>query len=135
VDYIRVAQDFAELNLNGFYMERASELIEIEPFIEGKSDLERIEIIYNLCQKHSAQVEHALQRMRKLYDKPLSRIKQNSFFKLIDTRAYQKKEKGMEEKAEKKEVEKTVDLNKRNKLTNDELVKHYIQVCKDLKFN
>jgi hypothetical protein len=71
--------------------------------------------------------------MRKLYDRPLARISENSFFKLIDIRAYQKKENYNKEKAGSMEGEVNVELMKNKKFSTDDLVRHYIHVCRDLK--
>lgn len=89
-DYIRLAQSFKDTDLDGFYIERASEIIDVEEFIEGEDELQRLKNIYELTQKHANFIEHSLNQMRKLYDSPLAKPNPNSIFHTIITpRAYQ----------------------------------------------
>lgn len=92
VNYLKTAQEFEEHNLDSFFLERTSELVHIEPYIGGESETDRITKVFDLCKRHSRQVEFALERMREIFDKPLKRKDSNSFFRLIlDTRLYQNK--------------------------------------------
>ena len=67
---------------------------------------EKIEKVYDLCVKHSKQIESAIQRLNSLYNRPFKPAKPNSFFSLIvGTRAYKNIE-----REEKNEVVKSNDL-------------------------
>jgi len=90
-EYIRLAQEFAQQNIDGFYTERGSEIVDVVEYIDGETDQEKIENVYNLCQRHAAQITKAITRMRNLYDSPLTPYKPKSFFNLIiRPREYQK---------------------------------------------
>lgn len=91
VEYICMAQNFKSFSLDGFYIEYGPEITDLISYIKGNGDEEKIVDIYELCLKHSDQVEHAINRMQMKYDKPLAPVKPRSFFTLIiRPRAYQK---------------------------------------------
>ncbi|MFA5805424.1 MAG: 7-cyano-7-deazaguanine synthase [Melioribacteraceae bacterium] len=114
-EYIRFAQKFKNQNIDSFYLERGSEIVDIEEFIDGKDETERVENIFNLCQRHAIQIEDSITRMMNIYDPPLAKKKPKSFFTLIiEPRIYQKTEKDcldesknelLEEKISNKEIE------------------------------
>ena len=114
-EYIRLAQEFAKHDIDSFYINRGDEIIEIEEYIDGATELERIEKLHDLCQRHSRQIENSITRMRDIYDPPLGKHKPKSFFTLIiEPRIYQKTEKDcldesnrepFEEKISNKEIE------------------------------
>ena len=94
VDYIRLAQSFAEENEDAFYMNRPDQIAEIDEYLEGKTEQERVNKLYDLCKRHSRDIENAIQRMREIHDKPLARYNPKSFFNLIvGPREYQNPEK------------------------------------------
>lgn len=138
-DYIRLAQSFKDQDINGFYLSRGSEIVEVEEYADGGNELERIEKIYNLCQRHSMHVEKALKRMRELYDLPLNPCKPKSFFNLIiGARAYQSTIKEpLREKKEKVELKVNNDFEKGNnglkKFKRGELKKELESYIKELK--
>lgn len=90
LEFIRMAQNFRGFTLDGFFLKYGPELADIIPYINGKNDEERVKKIYQLCQNHSTDIEHAINQMQIKYDKPLAPAKPNSFFTLIiRPRAYQ----------------------------------------------
>jgi 7-cyano-7-deazaguanine synthase in queuosine biosynthesis len=106
IDYIRLAQNFKNESATGFYLRLGPELVEIEPYIEGKTEEERIQKVYELCQRHSDHIEKAIARMRMVHDKPLKPMKPNSFFtSIVGTRAYQKSEEELKKEAERKRID------------------------------
>lgn len=91
LEFLRMAQNFRGFNPDGFFVKYGPELADIIPYIKGKNDEERVNKIYQLCQSHSTNIDHAIDRMQSEYDRPLAPAKPNSFFTLIiRPRAYQK---------------------------------------------
>lgn len=89
-DYIRLAQSFAEENEDTFYMNRGDQIAEIEEFIEGKNEQERIRKLFELSKNHSRNIEYSLQRIENIYYKPFTKERPNSFYNIIlRPRAYQ----------------------------------------------
>ncbi|OGU79389.1 MAG: hypothetical protein A2499_01300 [Stygiobacter sp. RIFOXYC12_FULL_38_8] len=89
-DYIRLAQEFKDIDIDGFYLNRAREIVDVEEYIEGADDQERLMKIYELTQKHSKNIEHALNQMRRIFDSPLAHPNPNSIFNtIIAPRTYQ----------------------------------------------
>jgi len=82
-DYIRLANRWAKQDFDGWWDERSLEILEIIDYIEGDSDTDKMKVLYDLCFKHSQNVEKAIKRMRDLYDSPLSPVRPNSFFDVI----------------------------------------------------
>lgn len=106
IDYIRLAQNFVNETSTGFAIRFGSELVDVELYIDGETEEERVEKIYKLCQRHSKQIETAITRMRSIYDKPLAPKKPKSFFSIIvGTRAYQKSEEELKKEEELKQEE------------------------------
>ncbi len=98
IEYIGLAQRFAETNINSFYLDWGSEIIEVEEYIDGGDEEERVGKLFDLCQRHAEQIENAIDRMRKIYDKPLAKPRAKSIFSLIiGPREYQKEEKEIKE--------------------------------------
>ncbi len=92
-EYIRMAQGFSKQDIDSFFIGRGSEIIEVEGYIEGGSESERVEKLHNLCQRHSKQVEDSIINMIKKNNKPFDPPKPKSFFdSIIGPRAYQKTE-------------------------------------------
>ena len=93
VDYMRLADKFSKLGVDSFYYEFLNELTDIEPYIDGNDEEERIEKIYELCRKHSEHISFAIEKMRQKYDLPFNRLPQNSFFNsIVGAREYHKSE-------------------------------------------
>lgn len=90
-DYIRLAQKFAKQDIDGWYEERSFELMDIIDYIDGATEIDKMQKLYNLCFRHSQHIERAIKKMRDIYDLPLSPVRPNSFFNLIiGPREYQK---------------------------------------------
>ena len=83
VNYVGLAREFLNSGLTEFWLKRASEIAEIEPYLDDSSDKAKIEKLYDLFLRHAKQVETAISRMSMLYDKPLSPARPNSFYNLI----------------------------------------------------
>lgn len=93
-EYIRLAQNFAKQDIDGWYEERSSEIVEMIDFIDGTTEYERLDKLYKLCLRHSEQIEKSIKRMRDIYDSPYATCKPKSFFNLIlGTRSYQQETK------------------------------------------
>lgn len=116
-EYIRLAQSFTEQNIDEWYEERGSEIIDIIDFIDGSSEIDRLEKLYNLCRRHSEHIEKSIKRMRDLHDPPYKHPRPKSFFSLIiGPRVYQqetdqnkspsRKEKGLEKEVPSKGLKK-----------------------------
>jgi 7-cyano-7-deazaguanine synthase in queuosine biosynthesis len=82
-DYIRLANTWAKQDIDSWWDERSLEILEIIDYIGGDSDTDKMKLLYELCFKHSQNIEKAMKRMRDLYDSPLSPVRPNSFFNLI----------------------------------------------------
>ena len=89
-DYIRLAQSFSDSNIAKFYVDRGNEIAAMVEYLEG-TDEEKIRRIFDLCIKHSVQIEKAIKRMRDNYDSVFKPLHPKSFFSLIlGKREYQK---------------------------------------------
>lgn len=89
-EYIRLAQNFAMQDVDTWYRERGLEIIQVEQYIEGDGEPERVDKIYELCQRHAKQIDLSIRNMSYIYDKPLARTNSKSFFNLIiGQRTYQ----------------------------------------------
>lgn len=88
-EYIRLAQNFSKQNIDSWYKERGYEIIQVEKFLDGTDENERVEKIFDLCQRHAKNIDTALRRMRFIYDLPLEQSRKLSFFNVIvDQRTY-----------------------------------------------
>jgi 7-cyano-7-deazaguanine synthase in queuosine biosynthesis len=88
-EYIRLAQNFSKQNIDSWYRERGYEIILVEKYLDGTDENERIEKIFDLCQRHAQNIDTALRRMRYYYDLPLEQSRKLSFFNVIvDQRTY-----------------------------------------------
>jgi hypothetical protein len=90
-EYIKIAQSYCENDINNFFLYRGPELIEIDEFLDGKDEEERIGKVFDLCRRHSKQIESAINSMREKYDSPFAKLKPKSFFySILGLREYQK---------------------------------------------
>lgn len=90
-DYLRLSQQFKNNNFNGFYVNFGNELIDIEPYIDGKDEETRIENIREICNKHADHIDAAIKNMIKEYTSAFAPKRPNSFYsKILDERVYQK---------------------------------------------
>lgn len=130
-EFIRFAQEVKDSDADWLYSTKTGEMFELESFIDGDGLEEKINKIYELYLKHSEQVETAIENMIRLNDKPLTRKHPKSIYRLIfGTKIYQIKQ------ATKKE-DKTIvyeKVKKKGKAKIDDLVKGYIETCKQLNF-
>jgi 7-cyano-7-deazaguanine synthase in queuosine biosynthesis len=90
IDYVRLAIQFTQLNQTSFQYELLDELVNLDDYIEGANENERIEKIYELCHRHGEQIETALERMRTKHDKPFQQRQVASFVKIIANKDYLK---------------------------------------------
>lgn len=90
IDYVRLALQFSQLNQTSFQFELLDELVNLDDYIEGANENERLEKIYMLCHRHGEQIETALERMRSKHDKPFKQIPNGSFLKIIANKDYLK---------------------------------------------
>ncbi|MEP1305978.1 MAG: hypothetical protein ABJM22_08800, partial [Balneola sp.] len=86
VDYVRMALELRKMNYHTFCGDKLAELAELEEFIDGKDEDEKIDSIYKLCIKHGEQVEHAISRMNRPFDEIVS----GSFLDIVKEREYLK---------------------------------------------
>jgi len=82
-NYINLTKIFYKSNLDSFNFDFSPQIIDIENYLSGNTDSERILKIFELCQRHGKQVEKALGRMSEKHDKAFSDYKENSLFDLI----------------------------------------------------
>ncbi len=90
IDYVRLALQFTQLNQTSFQFELLDELVNLDDYIEGTNENERLEKVYELCKKHGKQIEIAMERMRSKYDKPFEKRPNESFLKIIANKDYLK---------------------------------------------
>ena len=89
LDYIRQARDFNSINLGAFYNEKLEYIVDIEEFIDGETEEEKIDKLYQLFKKHGGQVEKALERIRSKYNKPFGKnVPEQSLLAFIDKKEY-----------------------------------------------
>ena len=89
VDYLRQARNFANWNVGYFYekmMNSLSELIDWIP--DSQDDIEIVEKVWNLCNRHGMQVFDAIKHMRDTHDNLYQPIEEDSLLKLISEREY-----------------------------------------------
>lgn len=127
-EYIRLAQSFTRQNIDEWYEDRSSEIIEIIEFIDGDTEVERLEKLYNICQRHSEHIEKSITRMRDIHDSPYKHPKPKSFFSMIiGPRVYQQETDESKSTTTKTGLEKEVPsrgLKKLVKETCEKLIKH-----------
>lgn len=90
IDYVRLALKFTQLNQSSFQYEFMDEFVNLDDYIEGINENERLDKIYKLCHKHGEQIETAIERMRSKHDKPFKQRQYDSFLKIIANKDYLK---------------------------------------------
>ena len=88
IDYVYQAKEFASLNLNNFYLQMFSELVDLVDYIPGASEEEKVKKIWELCHRHGEQVEAAIRRMQAIHDDPFLPLPEGSFLQMIAQREY-----------------------------------------------
>ncbi len=91
VDYLRQAGNFANWNVDYFYQEMMNGLLELIDWIpDCKDDVEIVEKVWHLCNRHGKQIFEAIKRMRDIHDNLHQPIEEDSLLKLISEREYLK---------------------------------------------
>lgn len=90
IDYVRLALKFVQLNQTAFMLELMDELVNLDDYIAGANENDRLEKIHQLCHRHGEQIETALERMRSKHDKPFKQRPVGSFIKIIANKDYLK---------------------------------------------
>ena len=88
IDYVRQAKEFASLNIENFYDQMFSELANLIDYVPGANEIEKIERVWELSQRHGEQVGHALRRMREIHDNPYDSLPENSVLQMVAEREY-----------------------------------------------
>ena len=88
IDYVRQAKEFASLNIEDFYCQMFSELADFIDYVPGTNELEKIETVWKLSQRHGEQVGQALRRMREVHDNPYDSLPENSVLQMVAERKY-----------------------------------------------
>lgn len=91
LDYIRAALEFYSSSLDSFYHSKLNLLVDLDEYVEGADENDRVESIFNLCKRHGRQVELAIVRMRSRYDKPFEAPQtKGTLISLLSTKEYSK---------------------------------------------
>ena len=88
IDYVRQAKELASLNIENFYNQMFSELADLIDYVPGANEIEKIERVWELSQRHGEQVGHALRRMREIHDNPYDSLPENSVLQMVARREY-----------------------------------------------
>ena len=91
VDYLRQARNFADWNVDYFCEKMMNELQELIDWVpDCKDDIEIVEKVWSLCNRHGRQVFDAMKHMRDIHDNLYQPIEEDSLLKLISEREYLK---------------------------------------------
>lgn len=90
IDHIRLALGFTEHNLDSFYQEHLDELKDLDDFIDGSDETDRIEKVFALCKRHGEQIEKAIENIRSIHDKPSKKRTENTLLSIIANQDYLK---------------------------------------------
>lgn len=90
VDYLRLALDLQETNVDSFYDKWLDQLTDIVDFIEGTSDEDKVVKLYNLFSRHGQQVRKGIIEFQKSYADIMlaTKPKANSLAEILSTREY-----------------------------------------------
>lgn len=86
-DYITIAHGFSEMSAIQFPYDMLNELSDIVPFLPGTSNTDKIQIIYELTQRHSNQVLLALQKIRS-QENLFKPKREKTIYSFIDDRVF-----------------------------------------------
>lgn len=110
-DYIAMADQFGENNMDEFYGKWGYELLELIDYIEGMDENEIIRKYYDLAKRHSNNIKVAMDKMRLLYDDLYEKKHPRSFYSLIvDQRRY----KEVDERKQKTQRQLIIEFLKKN---------------------
>lgn len=88
-DYITVAHGFSEMSAVQFPYDMLNVLNDIVPYLPGTSNIDKIQMIYELTQRHSNQVLLALQKIR-AQENLFKPKKEKTIYSFIDDRVFLK---------------------------------------------
>ncbi len=88
LDYVRQAKEFASLTFKDFYYQMLGEFGDLSEYLPGSSEIEKIERVWKLSQRHGEQVGRAIHRMRSTHDNPYHPLPQGSFLHMVAEREY-----------------------------------------------
>ncbi len=89
MDYIRQAMKYSKQNVDEFYYGDAMEfLVDIDDYIEGADEEDRVTMIHDLFLRHGKQIENALKRM----EMPFEKVVAGSLQSIITNREYLKED-------------------------------------------
>ena len=123
-EYIRLAQNFRDQDIDSLFLSRGLEVIEAIEYMKKDNDKENIEVLFELCRRHSKQIDHATNRMRSKYDSLYEPTRPNSFYNLILGRKEYQKEIEKEDKE--------IDENNLEKIPSRQLKKVVIELAQEL---
>ena len=86
IDYVRQAKELASLNIEDFYCQM--QLADFTHYVPGMNELEQIETVWKLSQRHGEQVSHAIRSMREIHDNPYHPLPEKSFLQIVAKRVY-----------------------------------------------
>lgn len=88
---MRFADEISRLNVDNFYIKYSNELVDVIQHISGETDEDKIYFLYELCQKHSADVKEAIAQMNRIHNDPFEILSPKSFFSsILGEREYKK---------------------------------------------
>ena len=90
IDFIRLAVGFSNDTIESFFNDILPEYVDLDNYIAGNSENERIKNIFTLCQKHGVQIVAALENIRSKHDKPNTKRVRNSLLAVIANQDYLK---------------------------------------------
>lgn len=88
LDYVRQAKEFASFTFKDFYYQMLGHLGDLIDHLPGSSEIEKIERVWKLAQRHGEQVGRAIHRMRSTHDNPYYSLPENSFLQMVAEREY-----------------------------------------------
>ncbi|MBU4259726.1 MAG: 7-cyano-7-deazaguanine synthase [Proteobacteria bacterium] len=93
VDYLRVALEHLNINVDTFYDNWLDQLTDLVDCIEGSSDENKIERLHNLFERHGSQVRKGILAFQNEYADIMLGTKpsENSLFEILSTRPYLEK--------------------------------------------
>lgn len=91
LDYVRQADDFSKMTVDGFYVDHAAGLADVVDHLGARTEEDAIEALYGLCHRHGEQVmKAALPRIRTKHDDLGKPIVDGSLLALLSKREHLK---------------------------------------------
>ena len=88
VDYLRQASNLTSCNIDSFYREFMTELVDVVDAYDQEREFDVVESFWQLCQRQGQQVLEAIRRMQVLHDNPYTDIVPGSLFSMVSRRDY-----------------------------------------------